>query len=326
MKYLNIKKALPYSRTFNIFIGGRGIGKTFSTKKYIIEQFKKNNAPSVWIKETSEQIKKLLNNNGALFYEKIKDIEPKLFENAKITRKANVLFWNKKPFIYFLALSEFADIKGNDFPEVKTIIFDEFIKEKNQIVRVDRAYAFISILESVTRLNNNYKVFLLSNSITKSDEILDLFNIDFNFNEYKTYQNKSTDAILFYEKNSEEFNKARQQNKLNALDYKPAKRVNLNVFNNDDFLIEDTPKKLLSPIFKIIYNDLHICFNSSKRGFYVNINDKENIITYSKEKQKNAYIISNEVIKLVTSAWANDSIRFYNNKILTYFKIFFNLK
>lgn len=41
MKYYSLHKCLSYNRYLNILIGGRGIGKTYQLKKYVIEQYLK---------------------------------------------------------------------------------------------------------------------------------------------------------------------------------------------------------------------------------------------------------------------------------------------
>lgn len=60
MKYYSLRKCLSYNRYLNILIGGRGIGKTYQLKKYVIEQYLKSKKQFVWLRRYKTEIKEAM--------------------------------------------------------------------------------------------------------------------------------------------------------------------------------------------------------------------------------------------------------------------------
>lgn len=238
--YFNIKNILPYDKTFNLVIGGRGCGKTYSTKVFVLTEFLKNGSTFVWLRNSEDEVKKLCSNNFFNFFADIKNNE-KIKEIQKIEKNKNHLNINGKLAGQFLSLSEFAKIKGNSYSNT-FLIFDEFIEEKNQRRYYDRVYAFKSVLESIFRLRQNYKIIMLSNAITRSDLILNLFN--FNFKTHGVYQSRQKDAVLFFLANTENFERAKKSTPISKLESQEATALDSNNFENQGWLLkEDILKK-----------------------------------------------------------------------------------
>lgn len=233
--YFNIKNILPYNKTFNLVIGGRGCGKTYSTKIFVLTEFLKNGSTFVWIRNTEDEIKKLCSNNFFNFFADIKNNE-KIKGIQKIEKNKNHLNINGKLCGQFLSLSEFAKIKGNSYSNT-FLIFDEFIEEKNQRRYYDRVYAFKSVLESIFRLRQGYKIIMLSNAITRSDLILNLFN--FKFKAHGVYQSRQKDAVLFFLANTENFENAKKSTPIAKLESEEATALDANNFENQDWLLKD---------------------------------------------------------------------------------------
>lgn len=244
--YFNIKTVLPYNKTFNLVIGGRGCGKTYSTKIFVLSEFLKNGSTFVWLRNSEDEIKKLCSNNFFNFFADIKSNE-KIKDIQKIEKNKNHLNVNGKLAGQFLSLSEFAKIKGNSYSNT-FLIFDEFIEEKNQRRYYDRVYAFKSVLESVFRLRQGYKVIMLSNAITRSDLILNLFN--FKFSSHGVYQSRQKDAVLFFLANTENFERAKKATPISKLESQEATALDLNNFEDQRWLLkEDILKK--TPLLSI---------------------------------------------------------------------------
>ena len=244
--YFNIKNILPYDKTFNLVIGGRGCGKTYSTKIFVLSEFLKNGSTFVWLRNSEDEIKKLCSNNFFNFFADIKNNE-KIKDIQKIEKNKNHLNINGKLAGQFLSLSEFAKIKGNSYSNT-FLIFDEFIEEKNQRRYYDRVYAFKSVLESVFRLRQGYKVIMLSNAITRSDLILNLFN--FKFKAHGVYQSRQKDAVLFFLVNTENFERAKNSTPISRLESQEATALDSNNFEDQSWLLkEDILKK--TPLLSI---------------------------------------------------------------------------
>lgn len=244
--YFNIKNVLPYNKTFNLVIGGRGCGKTYSTKIFVLSEFLKNGSTFVWLRNSEDEVKKLCSNNFFNFFADIKNNE-KINAIQKIEKNKNHLNINGKLAGQFLSLSEFAKIKGNSYSNT-FLIFDEFIEEKNQRRYYDRVYAFKSVLESIFRLRQGYKIIMLSNAITRSDLILNLFN--FKFKTHGVYQSRQKDAALFFLANTENFENAKKSTPIARLESEEATALDSNKFENQDWLLkEDILKK--TPLLSI---------------------------------------------------------------------------
>lgn len=82
-----------------------------------------------------------------------------------------------EPLGYGVALSTFAGLRGVDFSDVNTIIFDEFIPERHVRKIKGEGKVFLNMYETVNRNRElqgepPVKVLLLANSITMASEIL----------------------------------------------------------------------------------------------------------------------------------------------------------
>ena len=311
--YFNIKSVLPYEKTFNIIIGGRGVGKTYSAKHFLINEFLKNGKTFVWIRNTIEEVKLITNN---VFFNFLSDLNLNLKE-IKIKKEKNKMYINDKYGGQFLSLSEFAKIKGNSFNDYYLII-DEFIEEKNARNLFDREYAFKSILESVFRLRKDYKVFLLANSINKNDRILNIFDIE--IEDFGIYQNKQKDTILFYLENSENFKLKKALTPLAKLEEKgESKAVSNNYFLNSTNLIKKDVKGL-SKLFCIYHKGYNLLFSANEDFFYVKFSLQEiQNETYSTSMSDNFYILPNKLKEKIKEIFKNKLMFFESTKVLSYF-------
>ena len=70
-----------------------------------------------------------------------------------------------EPFLYAIALSESAHYKSNQFPGVRTILFDEFIPETGSYMP-DEFARFQSLLSTIVRGRGDTVVFLVANTVS----------------------------------------------------------------------------------------------------------------------------------------------------------------
>ena len=118
---------------------------------------------------------------------------------------------NDKIFGYAARLTEAQDFKGSSFPNVKTIIFDEYPIEKNKRYYLpNEAMIILGIIDSIVRNRSDVKIFILGNA-TEGVEYSPLFafwNLTLPYNkEYKLF--KDNLILLYYGKN-QAFRDARQ--------------------------------------------------------------------------------------------------------------------
>ena len=167
--YWDIKKCLSYSALFNFIIGNRGGGKTYGSKKYVIERFKKTGEQFIYLRRYKQEFKRKNEFFKAICSE---------FPNDKFEIKGNTILINDETAGFFVPLSTSKIEKSSEYPSVTTIIFDEFIIDKGTYrYLADEVICFLEFYETVARTRNNVKVFFLSNAITISNPYFLYFNL-----------------------------------------------------------------------------------------------------------------------------------------------------
>lgn len=153
MKWYDIRDSRSKWRVFNLFLGGRGIGKTYSAIDYCIT----SGEQLLYVRSTDKQIKlslspdrgnpfkKWASDHGRSVYirggEDINDIVEDVTDDQGGE--------SEKILGYAAALSTFENLRGVDFSQVGIILYDEFIQA--QPFRFDAFRAFLNLYESVNR-------------------------------------------------------------------------------------------------------------------------------------------------------------------------------
>lgn len=106
MKYYRLRKCLSYNRYLNILIGGRGIGKTYQLKKYVIEQYLKSKKQFVWVRRYKTEIKETTDG----FFTKHKNNYP----DHKFEIKGKTAYIDGEQAGRFIALTNADILKGSD--------------------------------------------------------------------------------------------------------------------------------------------------------------------------------------------------------------------
>ena len=167
--YWNIKRVLSYNALFNFIIGNRGGGKTYGCKKYVIQKFLKTGKQFIYLRRYKKELKKI-----KTFFEDIKDE----FPEVEFAVKGNEFYINGMLAGYAMALSTSKIEKSVAFPNVETIIFDEFLLDKGVYHWLqDETVCFLEFYETVSRMRDNVQVFFLGNAITMTNPYFLYFDI-----------------------------------------------------------------------------------------------------------------------------------------------------
>ena len=176
--YFSLDAILNYDCDYNIIFGERSNGKTYSTLKYSIEQFVNSgykNQTAI-IRRWKEDI---LPRRAQNFYKAVEDNN----EISKITNGmySAVFYQNGKfylsnydkelkkhipftiPFAYSFSLSDYEHDKSTSYPDITTIIFDEFITRRYYLQ--DEFIIFMNVLSTIIRQRDNVKIFMLGNTV-----------------------------------------------------------------------------------------------------------------------------------------------------------------
>ena len=266
MKYYSLRKCLSYNRYLNILIGGRGIGKTYQLKKYVIEQFIKSKKQFVWLRRYKTEIKEATDG----FFTKHKNNYP----NHKFEIKGKTAYIDGEQAGRFIALTNADILKGSDdFSSVTTIVYDEFIIDNKSSFRrylPNELRVFTDLQETIFRTRQDGKVFMLANALSMVNPYCLAFGIKFHYNSL--FKNDLIYAEMLTTTNELAFAKATTpQNKL-ATKYLPEYNdyANNESFLNDDYSqIERKPKDSIQ-LFNIKTNNniIYFFFASSSQALY----------------------------------------------------------
>ena len=165
--YWNPRIVLPYQRHFNFINGERSIGKTYNTEMFFIEKYLERKDEFVYLVRTQDEKKngilkdafaKVINNHFSDY-----DFD---FTNDTMTIENNdgVI----ETVGHCLALSEYQKVKKMSFPNVKYLMFDEYMLESggryfNGWKEPD---VFLNLYHTIDREEDRVICFLLGNTTT----------------------------------------------------------------------------------------------------------------------------------------------------------------
>ena len=170
-KYWDINKILPYNRCFNLINGERSIGKSYTTQKFIVKRAIERGQEFVYIVRTQDEKKK------GIFESAFQKVLQNEFGNYNFKFNSEEMFHEydneagEKEIVrlgYCFALTECVKIKKRSFPNVKYLMFDEYMLEANQSISYVNGWnepdLFLSMYHTIDRENDKVVCFLLGNN------------------------------------------------------------------------------------------------------------------------------------------------------------------
>lgn len=176
-KYYSLRKILDKKAQYNIIIGERSNGKTFSALVYAIEQYVNTGKQTAILRRWHEDFSGL---RGATMFDAL-TASGKIVELTK-GNYTDVYYWasrwflcryNEKgerekddtPFCYGFSLSAMEHDKSSSYPNVTTIIFDEFISRNRYLP--NEFTLFTNTISTIIRQRNDVTIFMLGNTVNK---------------------------------------------------------------------------------------------------------------------------------------------------------------
>lgn len=180
VKYYTLDRILKHNADYNIIYGERSNGKTTAVESYAIkdyiksgfknqlaiirrweEDFKGKNGQQMfdhivnlgWIKEWTKDLY-----NGVYYYSQRWYLCTYNEEGKKIAQE-------ETPFAMGFALTSEEHYKSTSYPNIKTVLFDEFITR--QFYLPDEFIKFQNVLSTIIRLRTDVKIFMCGNTINK---------------------------------------------------------------------------------------------------------------------------------------------------------------
>lgn len=177
-KFYSLNKILEKNAVYNLIIGERSNGKTYSVLMYALKEYVNNGGQFAYIRRWKEDV------TGRRASEVFSD----LIENDEIAKITNgefqsIFYTNGKFYLcnydennkviynetdclgYTFSLSDVEHNKSISYPKVTVIMFDEFITKL--IYLNDEFVIFMNTVSTIIRQRTNVIIFMLGNTISK---------------------------------------------------------------------------------------------------------------------------------------------------------------
>lgn len=210
--YYSPNKLLSYNYLLSFVCGGRGIGKTFGFSRYVANRFIKRGEQFIYLRRFKPEIKKGMRD----FFDPLYKNLPDEFKDIDMVSKPNNTFEiNGQIAGYGMALSTYLQNKSSNFPDVTTVLFDEFLlpKKSNLQYLPDEMMAFLNMLDTIFRNRDNCRCICLSNAMSIVNPYFTFFKAQPNEN-HEFYKN---DKIVIEFPDSTKFANYRRQTKFGQL-------------------------------------------------------------------------------------------------------------
>lgn len=213
--YYNLDKVFSYPFLLAFIIGERGVGKSFSAKRHVLNRFIKNGEQFIYVRRYKTELDTSLNN----FFDDLQ--ENGYFEDYSLkVQKSKMLskfICNNKVCGYAVPLSTSNIMKSTSFPEVKTIIFDEFMLPVGGSYRYlkNEVNLMLDLIETTFRLRDGQVLFLGNNTGIYGNPYFAYFGLELPYNsEFRTF--KDGTILINYIRNMD-YRKAKKESRFGKL-------------------------------------------------------------------------------------------------------------
>lgn len=172
IKWYSLENILKYDAQYYIIFGERSNGKSYAVNKYMIDKFFQQGEQFAYVKRYEEDIKqKYMSNVFAPLEEYVLEKYGKkikfyrgtwLAYDADSEGKLNVC----EIMGYAFSLTNVNRTKSTSYPQVTTILFEEFMSIDCQYLP-DEINLFLNLVSTIARYRHNVKIFMLANAISK---------------------------------------------------------------------------------------------------------------------------------------------------------------
>jgi encapsidation protein len=177
MKYYELDNILAKNAHYNFVIGERSNGKTTAVLRHIVKDYYETGRRGAIIRQMEEDIK---GHKGASLFAgmisagMIDELTDGEFQGVKFHNRAYYLgrqnemgewIYEKEPFAHIFAVSQAIHYKSNSYPNVGTIMFDEFMRQ-DHVYLVDEVVQFLNLVSTIVREKNDAIIFLIANTVS----------------------------------------------------------------------------------------------------------------------------------------------------------------
>lgn len=171
-KYFEIKDFIEEypEQLIHCVIGARGVGKSYSTKRLIIQEFLDYGKQSLIFRRYKNQAESMQTDY-------FNDILEKEFPDIDYELKGNIGFINGEPFCKFNGLNGNSVAKGSSFPNVYYIIYEEIMPEPGEKIIKDEYKKLESAIVTVDRYEDRIRIICVGNNTSYYNPIFDTLKL-----------------------------------------------------------------------------------------------------------------------------------------------------
>ena len=177
-KFYSLDAILSKNCQYNMVFGERSNGKTFAGLEYMIRRWWTTGEQGAYVRrwkedyrgKRGEQVFKGIDGENKV--EEITDGEWNCVKYysarwylAKYDPELDRMISQEDPFCYAFALSDMEHDKSTSYPNVTTVIFDEFLTRS--LYLNDEFVIFMNVLSTIIRHRDNVKIFMFGNTVNK---------------------------------------------------------------------------------------------------------------------------------------------------------------
>lgn len=175
-KFYSLKNILSKDAQYNVIFGERSNGKTYAVLKYGVERFIESGEQMAIVRRWSDDFTgkrgqvmfdALISNNEisklsggewtSIYYYASRWYLCRYEDNMRVTCET--------PLAYGFSISAMEHDKSTAYPDITTIMFDEFLTRTIYIK--DEFVLFMNVLSTIIRHRTNVKIFMLGNTVNK---------------------------------------------------------------------------------------------------------------------------------------------------------------
>ena len=188
MKYYSLDNILKKKALYNFIIGERSNGKTTAVLRHIVRDYYETGRRGAIIRQMEEDIKGHRGSSlfaGMIASGMIAELTDGEYQGVKYSKRSFYLgkqdemgqwTYEKESFAHIFAISQSVHDKSNSFPNVGTVMFDEFMRQDHMYL-VDEPFLFVNLLSTITREKDDAAVFLIANTVSWNSPYFKAFNL-----------------------------------------------------------------------------------------------------------------------------------------------------
>ncbi len=277
--FWNLRRTLTHNVLINIIVGNRGGGKSWGAKEWAIDNFIKNKEQFGYIRRYKEDLKQPMIQFFKDIEMKYPDYEFKVDGNyfyIRMRTENEKQKWTENDIAgYGFTLSTANNKKSISYPNITTLIYDEFLIDKGtQHYLKNEPIALLNLYETIARPGTGHPrvvLFMLANAITITNPYFMFWDL-----KMPTKQDKNgkwiwkhpTRPILVEDVRNEKFIDAKRNTEFGSLikgtEYEGYSIENKFLLDDDKFIEPKDPKARF--YFRFTYKEHTL-------GVWANFND-----------------------------------------------------